>query len=81
MKATQERNDDHVRRITEERVRMETQLAAARSEIERLKIELEQKATQLEIMGQTLSTAGDATAHAPPSFVDQLLLSCTPSHS
>jgi hypothetical protein len=58
MKATQERNDDQVRHMTEERMRLEGQLTQLRADNERYKLELQQKGTQLDIMGHTLEGAG-----------------------
>jgi len=54
VKAMTERNDDTVRRMHEERVRLETHLSQSRSECERYRIDRDQKGTQLEIMGTTL---------------------------
>lgn len=51
-KAMTERNDETVRRMHEDRIRLEAQLSAQRTDCERIKIELESKSTQLEIMAR-----------------------------
>ena len=72
MKAMTERNDETVRRMHEDRIRLETALSQARTEGERHKIELDQKVTQLEIMGQTLSGAGSPPSSRHPHLATTL---------
>ena len=57
MKLTMERHDESIRAMHAERIRIESQLSQSRNEAERLKIERDQKSTQLEVMGQTLEGA------------------------
>ncbi len=45
-KAMTERNDETVRRMHEDRIRLEAQLSAQRTDCERIKTELESKSTQ-----------------------------------
>lgn len=57
MRSMTERNDEQVRRMTEERMKLEADLSSTRSELQRIQVERDQKSTQLDIMGQTLEGA------------------------
>ncbi len=76
MRSTTERNDEQVRRMTEERMRTEADLASTRQELQRIQIERDQKSTQLDIMGQTLEGAA-SEAKKSMSHVDTLQASLT----
>ena len=57
LKHMNERYDEKERTMHAERMRLEAQLSQSRSDAERLRIERDQKATQLEVMGQTMDSA------------------------